>query len=57
MQINAAEVTESFIQSNKIIKKLANDDPAPRPLHRQGTQVRQPIKHTVEAFTTQLNTK
>ena len=57
MQINVVRVTESFIQSNKAVKELINENPASRPLCCQGTQARQPIKHTAEAFTTQLNIK
>ena len=57
MQINAAEVTEPSIQSNKAVKELINEDPASRPLCCQSTQARQSTKHAAEASTTQPNTK
>ena len=57
MQVNTAGVTEPPIQSDEAVEELANEDPAPRPLHRQGTQARQPTKCAAEASTTQPNTK
>ena len=57
MQINVAEIIKLLIQSDKAVKKLVNEDPAPTPLHCQGTQVRQSTKHAAEVSTTQSNTK
>ena len=57
MQINVIKITKSFIQSNKAVKELINEDPASRPFHHQSIQAKQSIKYTVETSTTQLNTK
>ena len=51
MQVNAAGVTEPPIQSDEAVEELANEDPAPTPLRRQGTRARQPTKRAAEPST------
>ena len=51
MQVNVIEVTKLPIQSDEAVKELANEDPAPTPLHHQWTWARQPMKCAAEPST------